>query len=151
MMTDEIQQITDREETYAPEEPFAESPGSDVRVAWWRRLLPGRAARRARLEGRIQVLDDMIALRPDVAVNFAVRGECYLEFDQPELALLDFERALAIAQPQIERDDWGLVAQAVTDRALRGAEIARRRLPAAAEGEAKHLQTETEFWETGPE
>jgi hypothetical protein len=82
----------------------------------------------------------VIALYPDAAVNYVLRAELYLQTGDDELAVLDFRRGLGIAERQLERDRWGLVAQVVGDRARRGLEQAERRfcqanLSAEASGE----------------
>jgi hypothetical protein len=58
------------------------------------------------------------------------------------LALADFERAQTLAASRFERDNWGLVSQALRDRAAAGAADTTRRLmraqgrqPAPPEGD----------------
>jgi hypothetical protein len=105
------------------------APSSET---WWRRLLqhllPTRAQESEQIAERLLELDEVIALYPDAAVNYVLRAELYLQTGDDELAVLDFRRGLGIAERQLERDRWGLVAQVVGDRARRGLEQAERRL-----------------------
>lgn len=89
-------------------------------------VFPSRAQREAEALKRLETLDDSIALYPETASNYVLRGEVYLQLNQVELAVLDFQQALELAD--VENHDWGVVAQAVQDRALHGLKQARRRL-----------------------
>lgn len=77
---------------------------------------------------RLEALDWAIQARPEAPMNYVLRGELYSEMGEDELALEDFEWALEQASRQVNEADWGVVAQAVQDRALRGLEQAQRRL-----------------------
>ena len=61
-----------------------------------------------------------IAAYPDVAANYVLRGELLLKQGDTLGAISDFRRALELAAEQVETEDWGVVAQAVQDRALAG-------------------------------
>ncbi len=70
-----------------------------------------------------QRLDDLnisIQLYPDSATNYVLRGELFEKQKHYELAIADFETAQALASDQVMTDRWGLVNQAVQDRAIRG-------------------------------
>jgi hypothetical protein len=87
----------------------------------------GRGLRK-RLEQRLVALNDAIALYPDASSNYVLRGELYLRAKVYALAAADFERAIALADEQMATSDWGLVAQAVQDRAQQGLKRAKRHL-----------------------
>jgi hypothetical protein len=69
---------------------------------------------------RLAALTDAIAANPDAAANYVMRGELFLEHGERELAYADFVKALTLAAAQLESEEWGLVAQAVQDRAEAG-------------------------------
>jgi Tfp pilus assembly protein PilF len=79
-------------------------------------------------EAELVELDDAIALHPEAPANYVMRGEIYLRARLDDLACQDFERAIVLAADEIETRAWGLIAQAMQDRARRGLKIARRRL-----------------------
>lgn len=94
-----------------------------ARVSWWGALFGSR-----RDDGqRLAALTDAIEESPASAVNYVLRGELYLRYDEPTLAQVDFERALAIAHEEAETHDWGFIAQALRDRALAGWQTAIQR------------------------
>jgi hypothetical protein len=68
-----------------------------------------------------------IAAYPDVAANYVLRGELLLRQGDTLGAISDFRHALRLAAEQVETEDWGVVAQAVQDRALAGLRDALRR------------------------
>lgn len=68
----------------------------------------------------MRALDEAITLHPDAPVNYIVRGELYLRAGRCAQAAVDFQHALALAAAQFERDDWGVMAQALRDRAFAG-------------------------------
>lgn len=76
--------------------------------------------RRQRLEWRVRQLDRAIADAPDAPVNYVVRGEVRLKLRRRDEAADDFQTALALADRSFADSDWGLVAQALSDRALMG-------------------------------
>ncbi len=69
---------------------------------------------------RLAALTDAIAANPDSPANYALRGELFLQHGERELAYADFVKALTLASAQLAADDWGLVEQAVQDRAEAG-------------------------------
>lgn len=68
-----------------------------------------------------------IAAYPDVAANYVLRGELLLRQGDTLGAISDFRHALRLAAAQVETEDWGIVAQAMQDRALAGLRDALRR------------------------
>jgi hypothetical protein len=76
---------------------------------------------------RWRKLNWAIAAYPTVASNYVLRGELLLKQNDTLGAISDFRRALELAAPQVETDDWGVVAQAAQDRALAGLRDALRR------------------------
>jgi tetratricopeptide (TPR) repeat protein len=93
-----------------------------------RRLLFGPAlAGDGQPEVRIHTLTRAIEAAPDSAANYVLRGELYLELGEYGRATADFRQALELAAQQFETADWGLVAQALQDRARCGLQEAQRR------------------------
>lgn len=83
-------------------------------------FLPTSRERADHFAQRINRLSAAVELYPDSPTNYVLRGELYLEMGDYALAKNDFERALELALRQTETDDWGIVAQAVQDRAHDG-------------------------------
>ena|GEM_PF-1093748 len=99
----------------------------DPPVPFWTRL------RRALFGGAdvsraLRHLDEAIENAPDAPANYVLRGELYLRAREYALAQRDFQRAYELATGQFERSDWGILAQAMQDRALAGLQKAERRL-----------------------
>lgn len=74
---------------------------------------------------RQQYLDWAIESNPTTAVNYLLRAELWLQQDQVENALNDFEQALVLAQVELEASDWGYAQQALLDRAHHGIRMAK--------------------------
>jgi hypothetical protein len=55
-----------------------------------------------------------------------LRGELYYQFGLYELAAADFQQALVLAERQLETEDWGVVTQAMLERAQTGLKRATR-------------------------
>ena len=98
---------------------------------WWRQLLGLMFGSAKRQQERLRELDDAIALSPASAANYTLRGELYLRLGEPAAARRDFQRALALAEAQIESSNWGIVVQAVVDRAQRGLAQAEKQVARA--------------------
>jgi cytochrome c-type biogenesis protein CcmH/NrfG len=77
---------------------------------------------------RLIDLNTAINERPQVAANYVLRGEVWLQVGDYQQAVDDFASALILASEQFEQEDWGLLAQAMRDQAEHGLEIARRKL-----------------------
>lgn len=100
------------DELHAPEietDSFAATP------SFWQRV-SGIFGREARLYN----LNWAISAYPDAAANYVLRGELLLSMRDSIGAAADFRRALELAVTDVENEDWGLVAQALQDRALVG-------------------------------
>lgn len=125
-MTDEQFASADDESTEQIQ-PVADADiapaGRDNREGWFTRLrarLTGAQARRTYTTERLIALTRAIERHPNSAVNYVVRGEIYAEIGEVERAAADFRQALSLAEAQYAEDDWGLVSQAVQDRAVAG-------------------------------
>lgn len=105
-----------------PETPAAETPAA-APVARPKRSIFGEG-RSARLES----LSHAVEMYPEEPANYVLRGEVYYQLREYALAEADFQRGLELAAEQVEANRWGLVAQALQDRALNGLEKTQRRL-----------------------
>lgn len=94
-------------------------------VGWLRGLFGGDS-----LEARASDLTQMIEAQPEAPANYVFRGELLLKSGAYNAAADDFRRALELAAQQVEIARWGVVVQALQDRALAGLEQAERRLNA---------------------
>lgn len=117
----------------APSERHDEGQAGEPvqRGRFWRWLaeqVPGTAARRERLLSDLVALNRAIKDAPDSPANFMLRGEIYLRLWYNQRALADFQMARQLAADEMETRRWGLIAQAVGDRAAQGARTAERRL-----------------------
>ena len=96
----------------------------------WQRLTPwlnpSAADRQNRQMERIQSLTRAISRDPASAALYLCRGESYLEADDRVSAAADFRQALALAEVQFKTETWGVVAQALRDRAFRGLQHAQQ-------------------------
>ncbi|HVU11450.1 MAG TPA: hypothetical protein VHD90_09235 [Phototrophicaceae bacterium] len=95
---------------------------SEPKPSLFKQLLGGSTSE------RLYNLNWSIAAYPDVAANYVLRGELLLQHNDLVQAIADFRRALEISARQFEIDDWGIVAQAMQDRALAGLRDALRRV-----------------------
>lgn len=98
--------------------PIGNSSKAPRKSGWWDSLW-GDA------DQRLDALHASIAQHPNAPAPYVLRGELYLERGAYALAEADFQRALALAEAQLSASDWGLVAQALQDRAYRGLAQAR--------------------------
>jgi tetratricopeptide (TPR) repeat protein len=142
-MTGEVQRVlADDDAEREPDDVWTDNAGDQqapdetpepaaAPLTFWDRIRymlgPSRTERVLRAEHRLHDLDDAIARNPDEAANYVLRGELALETGQPELAAADFQRALELAHAAVEKEEWGLVAQVMQDRALVGLRSALRR------------------------
>lgn len=113
----------------APAEPINETPKRKIRpaVPVWERLRRWFIPSRDDMMLRLDELTDAIALSPEAAANYVLRGELYLELREYELAEADFQRGYELAEAQFEAADWGLMEQVMRDRALAGLQKVGRR------------------------
>lgn len=86
------------------------------------------ASRARDLSRRLYQLNVSIEFSPDSPTNYVLRGELFLERKEYHLAKADFEIALALAESFDETAGWGLIEQAMRDRALEGLKKVQRRL-----------------------
>jgi tetratricopeptide (TPR) repeat protein len=109
-----------------PEEPEPvvqeAAPQPSTFMDWLRGLFAGPVAQ------RLDSLNEAIYQHPQSASNYVLRGEIWLDRGEYEMAAADFERALALAAEQFEKDDWGLVSQTLRDQAEHGLQRAMRKL-----------------------
>jgi tetratricopeptide (TPR) repeat protein len=75
---------------------------------------------------RVIRLTRAIEQSPDVPGNYVFRGELYLALGEAQRAHDDFVQALALAASALRAERWGIIAQAMQDRALAGMEQAER-------------------------
>ena len=92
----------------------------------WSLLFGGISA--GDLTARVAQLDRAVEQYPDAPVNYVLRAEYLYDMGAYESALADFEQALTLASAQFEHDNWGLISQAMQDRALRGRKLTLKRL-----------------------
>lgn len=97
--------------------------------SWWKNLL--KRFHPADPYERLQELSLAIEVYPESVSSYVLRGEIYLQQGQYFLAETDFLKALEVAARQIETGNWGLVAQAMQDRAEKGLIRAREQISEA--------------------
>jgi tetratricopeptide (TPR) repeat protein len=101
---------------------------SDETSSFWSMLqhwlFPSIEERTAYYRERLDTLDYSIERYPDTPSSYVLRGELYLEAGFYELAAKDFTIALELADQELKTSDWGVVAQAMRDRARSGLERA---------------------------
>lgn len=83
-------------------------------------LNPSAADLQNRQMERIQSLTRALSRDPASAAAFLCRGESYFEAGDSVSAAADFRQAFALAEVQFKTETWGVVAQALRDRAFRG-------------------------------
>ena len=100
-------------------------------TSWWGRLRrffwKSPTEREAENLHRLNELTSNIALYPHALSNYVLRGELYLEQKDYESAIADFERALDLAQDVDDTAGWGIVEQALQDRAEVGLNRAKQK------------------------
>ncbi len=97
------------------DEPEIEPEGEVAEPSAWQRL-----RRLFRRETRLYNLNWAISAFPDAPANYVLRGELLLDLGDTVGAAADFRRALELAVAEVGAEDWGLIAQALQDRALVG-------------------------------
>lgn len=80
-----------------------------------------------RIEARLIELNETITHYPETTAAYVLRGEIYLDAQFYDLATEDFTRAVTLAEGQYKTSDWGVVAQAMRDRARVGLQKAQAR------------------------
>jgi hypothetical protein len=111
------------DESVVEAEPAQEAV-APAKVGIFAGLLGSRSAK----EAQYRELSYAIERRPSAPSNFVLRGEVALKLRDYEGAAQDFRHALALAQAEMVSNRWGVIAQAMQDRALDGLRIAERKL-----------------------
>lgn len=83
---------------------------------------------------RIADLTEALATYPDSATLYLSRAEAYAEIEEYGQAVEDFRRAARLADEQFKTKPWGVVAQTLRDRALRGLQQAQALASAGNQG-----------------
>ncbi|MBL8155478.1 MAG: hypothetical protein JNM70_14940 [Anaerolineae bacterium] len=78
------------------------------------------------LAERLAELDRAVEAAPESSANLILRGEVLLDMGSSEQAKVDFQRGLELAEAELERSAWGVMEQALRDRALMGLERIRQ-------------------------
>jgi hypothetical protein len=73
---------------------------------------------------RLHLLNRAIEGSPDAAVNFVLRGEYWLEQEDAQQAIADFQTAIELAETELETSDWGYIQQTLFDRSQQGLRLA---------------------------
>lgn len=94
-------------------------------VSLWDRLRAAFAGR-ALYSQRIEALNDAIERFPTEPANYILRGELLLALNDHDAAANDFRLAIKLSAKQYERENWGVVAQILHDRALEGLRTAEK-------------------------
>ncbi|MBE2184793.1 MAG: hypothetical protein IAE89_15290 [Anaerolineae bacterium] len=81
----------------------------------------------SRDEAALNDINAAIASYPEAASNYVFRGELLLKIGEFAAAEADFQRGLELAAQQVKAHRWGIVAQAVQDRAYVGLKEARKK------------------------
>jgi uncharacterized protein HemY len=110
------------------EEPVADATLETPLATLEMRVAPNGERQYTGRERWLRELNQGIVNHPEAPTNYVLRGELALATRDYEQAAADFEKALELASAQVETSDWGVLAQAMQDRAYRGLKEARRRL-----------------------
>jgi tetratricopeptide (TPR) repeat protein len=113
-------------------EPQPEAPVRE-RGTFWGRLRTLLFGDADDFERRLMALNQAIENADPTPTNHVLRGELYLELGAYSEAFSDFEYAEKLASYQLDAHNWGLIAQAMRDRALAGMAKAQRHLQAVSE------------------
>jgi hypothetical protein len=84
------------------------------KVPFWKRWFKSQ---HISIQEALFELDDAITQHPESPTNYLLRGEYYLQIGYNQLAEQDLQQAVLLAEAELAKRDWGLVAQAVRDRA----------------------------------
>ena len=128
---EEIHTDTDETDLTAVVDEHQYEEVTETSVSFWQRLsriFTSSTESGSTNEQRLIDLDESIALHPDVAMNYILRGELRLKRDNLDGAQQDFQQGLIIAETQFQQDNWGFAGQILQDRAKRGLELTRRKL-----------------------
>lgn len=110
----------------------SEPPPAAAPDSWFTQFrkffFPTAKERGEQIARSMEDLNFMIAHFPSAPGNYVLRGELYLEVGANVEAAEDFRCALHLAAAQVESEDWGVIVQAMQDRAQAGLAQAERRL-----------------------
>ena len=110
-----------------PEPPRPEAAQvADQPAPFWQRWLASLISSDEQRSQRLRELSLAIEAYPQTVANYVLRGELFLQDRQTHLARADFEKALRLATQQIESSRWGLIDQAMLERAQQGLARVRR-------------------------
>ena len=133
-----VGEATASEERYIPADALVSDPDDAVPLdeatlntplaTLEMRIAPNGERQYTGRERWLRELNHAIAAHPEVPTNYVLRGELALETRDHAQAAADFEKALELASVQVQTDNWGIMAQAMQDRAYKGLTEARRRL-----------------------
>ncbi|PJF45205.1 MAG: hypothetical protein CUN55_00110 [Phototrophicales bacterium] len=76
-------------------------------------------------QSRKELLDRAIDSNPNAAINYVLRGELWLLNEEYHAAIADFEKAIMLAEQEVELCDWVYLPQAILDRARQGLKMAK--------------------------
>jgi cytochrome c-type biogenesis protein CcmH/NrfG len=103
----------------------SETPESPLeRLRRW--LMPTPVEQAKQYQARLEQLDNAIAHHPEAVSNYVVRGELHLEAGMVDLAVMDFQRAVELGAQQFDSERWGIITQAMRERACDGLNRALR-------------------------
>ncbi|MBC8097884.1 MAG: hypothetical protein H7Y11_00440 [Armatimonadetes bacterium] len=124
-MTDPVEQplLTVQPTTQLEVEPSstsspAEAPTLMGGLRRW--LFPTYDERTAQYEARLAVLNAAIDQHASAPSGYVLRGELHAQYGMDRLAAADFQQGLALAQQAMQVETWGVVSQAMLERAQAG-------------------------------
>lgn len=125
LVTEERQEVAEfddlEDEFDADEYDVASKPSrKSIWQRIWRFFFKTSSVREAEYRERMIELSKAIENFPDAAVNYILRGELHSQHQEYDEAREDFNKALELAEAQYENERWGISAQAIRDRALKG-------------------------------
>lgn len=101
--------------------------GRNILKAAIRGLVQSPVEREREFYRRYRELSDKIELMPDSFTYYVLRGELLVERGEDTRARADFEMAVKLADSYDSAKEWGLLEQAMCDRALQGIDWVTRR------------------------
>ena len=88
-----------------------------------RSLMRNKAEREREFYRRHRALSDKLELMPDSSTYYVLRGELLAEHGDVVRARSDFDKAVELAENIDPARKWGLLEQAMRDRALQGIDL----------------------------
>lgn len=93
-----------------------------------RSLMQNSVEREREFYRRHRELSDKIELMPDSFTYYVLRGELLAERGDFGSARRDLDKAVELAENADPAQEWGLLEQAMRDRALQGIDLLERRV-----------------------